>query len=415
MPAIAYRARVVYPVVAPPVEDSVVVVDEGRIVEIGRRTPYGSREVDLGDTLLMPGLVNAHAHLEFSLLKKPLGKPGIAMPDWIRLILSNRPSARQVDKAVAAGLQQSVTSGVTAVADISRLASRAYGDAKPAPRMVLMQEAIGFSQARATSALSATKQGLDDLRSASLRPDNRASLGVSPHAPYTVSPQLIRELVALAGERHLPVALHLAECEEELELMATSTGPFQELLEERSMWDPWSVSRGATPQDYLRMLNLAPHALVVHGNYLDHASLAMMGRHSDSMSLVYCPRTHTFFKHKEYPLAEALNLGVRVALGSDSLASSPDLSILSEMREVARKHPGVAPDAILRMATHDGAEALGINDRAGSIRPNAPADMIGLAVPKGADGRANALLDAVLHDDSPVDRVWIGGAEVELG
>lgn len=413
MPSIALRARAVYPVVAPPIENGVVVVDGGQIVEIGRRTPPGAVEQDLGDTLLLPGLVNAHTHLEFSQLKKPLGKPGISLPEWVRLVISNRPTVRQVDKAVAAGIEASVASGVTTLADICRLASTAYADAAPAPRMVLMQEAIGYSQARAQSALSATKQGLDDLQDAARRTDDRVHFGVSPHAPYTVSPQLIRELVALASERRLPVALHLAESPEELELMATGAGPFQELLEERSMWDPWSVSRGATPQDYLRMLNLAPHALVIHGNYLDHAALAMMGRHSSSMSLVYCPRTHAYFQHKEYPLAEALSLGVRVCLGADSLASNPDLSILSEMREAARRHPHVPPDAILRMATHAAAEALGVNDRAGSIRPAAPADMVAVPVPKGVrDGRAMPLLEAVLADDQPISACWIAGEPV---
>ncbi len=371
--------------------------------------PAGVEVQDLGDVLLLPGLVNAHSHLEFSSLKKRLGKPGISLPEWIRLIIAQRPTSRQVDKAVAAGLQESVKAGVTTIADTCRIASTAYADGAVSPRMVLMQEAIGFSQARAASTLTATKAGLDDLLDAARRPDGRVSLGVSPHAPYTVSPQLIRELVSLASERKLPVALHLAESPEELELLTSGTGPFQQLLEERSMWDPWSVSRGATPQDYLRMLNLAPHALVIHGNYLDHAALAMMGRHSDSMSLVYCPRTHTFFKHKEYPLVEALSLGVRVCLGSDSLASSPDLSILSEMREVARKHPLVSPESILRMATHAGAEALGINDRAGSIRPGAPADMIAVHVNGAEDGRANSLLESVMHDSKPIAGCWIGG------
>lgn len=389
-----------------------MVVENGRIVEIGRRTPPGAVEQDLGDALLIPGLVNAHTHLEFSSLKKRLGKPGISLPEWVRLVIGQRPTSRQVDKAVAAGLQQSVQAGVTTVADICRLPSNAYADAAVCPRSVLMQESIGYSQARAASALSAAKQGLEELGAASQRADGRVSLGVSPHAPYTVSPHLIRELVSLASERRLPVALHLAESPEELELMNSGTGPFQELLEERSMWDPWSVSRGATPQDYLRILNLAPHALVVHGNYLDHASLAMMGRHADSMSLVYCPRTHSYFQHSEYPLAEALALGVRVCIGSDSLASSPDLSILSEMREVAAKHPTVSPDAILRMATHSGAEALGVNDRAGSIRPGAPADMVAVNVPGGIDGRANSLLESVLNDDQPIAGCWIGGQAV---
>lgn len=412
MSAIAYRARVVFPVVAPPVENGVVTVENGKITEIGRRTPRGAVEKDLGDVLLLPGLVNSHTHLEFSLLKKPLGKPGISLPEWAKLIITQRPTARQIDKAVTAGIQASVEAGTTSLADICRVSSSAYANVEKAPRMVLMQEAIGYSQARASSALSATKHSLEDLQGSARRLDQRVSLGVCPHAPYTVSPALIRELVSLASERKLPVALHLAEAPEELELLKNGTGPFQELLEERSMWDPWSVSRGATPQDYLRILNMAPHSLVIHGNYLDHASLAMMGRHSSAMSLVYCPRTHSYFDHPEYPLVEALSLGVRVCLGTDSLASNPDLSILSEMREVARKHPQVPPEAILRMATHAGAEALGINDRAGSIRPGSPADMVAVGVSGNSEARATGLLEEILSSEEPIAGSWIGGVQV---
>ena len=202
--------------------------------------------------------------------------------------------------------------------------------------------------------------------------------------------------------------MHLAESPEELQLLAEGRGPFQEILEERGMWDPWVISRGSSPLDYLRMLTRAHKALVIHGNYLDHSALAMMARHAGAMSLVYCPRTHAHFKHTPYPLVEALALGVPVCLGTDGRASTPDLSLLSEMREAAIRHPQLPPETFLKMGTLASAQALGLKD-VGAIRPGAQADFITIPLPAGADSRPDKLLAQILVSDEPVEGVWLGG------
>lgn len=413
MPLTALKARAVFPIVTPPLEDAYVVIDKGRVSEIVRRPPAGAMVEDLGNALLIPGLVNAHCHLEFSELKKPFGRSGATLPSWIRSLLTSRLTAKKVEKGVTAGLAASVAAGVTTIGEICRLPSRGYIGDRDMPRVVLMQESIGFSQARSQSALTAAKKALAELEEiVQDAPAGRLSIGVAPHAPYTASPNLVRELVTLAVDRSAPVSLHLAEAPEELELIGEAKGLFKDLLEERSMWDPWAIPRGASPLDYLRMLTRAPHALVVHGNYLDHASLAMIGRHAGAMSLVYCPRTHAYFGHQPYPLAEALSLGVRVALGTDGLASNPDLSLLTEMRESFSRH-AVTPESVLRMGTLSGAEALGLDDVAGAIRAGAPADLCCLAIPAGANGGASGVLEAVLRDSQPVRKTWINGRAIE--
>ncbi|TWT40268.1 amidohydrolase family protein [Botrimarina hoheduenensis] len=439
----AFRARVVFPVAAPPIEDGVVVIEAGRIVRIGRQAPANAEVEDLGDVALMPGFVNAHCHLEFSHLKRRVGRKGVTLPTWIRQIIEKRPPAKKIGKAISGGLEQSLRSGTTTLAEICRTETEAYATTAPSPRLVLLQESIGFSQARAGSALAAAEQRLQELhdfvhgqlvRQASgtdgaainnealdrgLALNGAAPLpskwvggkyrvGVSPHAPYTASPQLIRELVSVAVSQDMPVALHLAESPEELQLLNEGKGPFQQILEERGMWDPWVIGRGSTPLDYLRMLTRAPKALVVHGNYLDYPALAMMARHSSAMSLVYCPRTHAHFKHTPYPLATALELGVPVCLGTDSLASNPDLSILGEMREVAARHPQVDPVEILRMGTLAGAQALGLTD-VGAIRPGAHADLVSVPFPTGVEGRPAELFGRLLAEEIDVDTVWLGG------
>ncbi len=428
----ALRARVVYPVAAPPIEDAIVVIDSGRVRRVGRQAPAGVEVEDLGNVALMPGLVNAHCHLEFSSLKRRVGRKGTTLPKWIRQVIEKRPTAKNMGKAIAAGMEESLQCGVTTIAEICRTETKAYKVDGPAPRLVLLQEAIGFSQARANSALAATQNRLDELRhfvhtlSAQSHGINGANghanghsnwiggryqIGISPHSPYTASPQLIRELVSVSVERNMPVAVHLAESPEELQLLTEGKGPFQKILEERSMWDPWVISRGSGPLDYLRMLARAPKSLVVHGNYLDHDALAMMARHAGAMSLVFCPRTHTHFKHKPYPLVEALKLGVPVCLGTDSRASNPDLSLLNEMRDVAARFPQVSADAILRMGTLAGAEALGLND-VGAIRPDAQADMIAIPLTGNHDARPDELLAGVMASEEPVESVWLAGERV---
>jgi cytosine/adenosine deaminase-related metal-dependent hydrolase len=363
--AFSLQARVVYPVDSTPIERGVVTTEGERIVCIGPGSDAGP-PIDLGNVALMPAFVNAHTHLEFSDLHQPLGRPGMRLADWIRLVIAERGQRREeTADAIQAGLRESIAEGVLALGEIVG----ASGSEEPyslllAPCSLLFFEVIGFSRARAASVLKSLEERLDVL----LR--SRAILaGISPHAPYTVSPALLKNLVSVARRRQLPVAMHLAESADELTLLASGTGPFQELLDERSMWDASAIPSGSRPLDYLRQLAEAPRCLVIHGNYLDAEEHAFLAGHADRMSLVFCPRTHAYFEYPPYPLAELLAADVRVALGTDSLASNPDLDLLAEMRHVAHSHPRVAPEAILRMGTLDGARALGCDAQTGSLTP----------------------------------------------
>ena len=144
-------------------------------------------------------------------------------------------------------------------------------------------------------------------------------------------------------EHEMPLAMHLAESREEIEFLRDGRGPFRELLESRGGWDPTARPRGARPLDELRVLSRAHRALVVHGNYLDDEEIDFLGRQRRQMAVVYCPRTHAWFGHARYPLEKLLAAGAIVALGTDSRASSPDLSLLAEMRHVAREFPASEP------------------------------------------------------------------------
>lgn len=401
--AISLQARVVFPVDRPPIPHGAVTLEAERIVDVGP-SAAGARVVDLGSVALLPGLVNVHTHLEFSHLPNPLGQAGMSLVEWIRLIIAERARGNVQASAIASGLAESALHGVSAIGDI---ATNAIGsEITFTADWVSFFEVIGFSRARAASAAAALVERLDD-------PANRGRrIGISPHAPYTVSPDLLQLLIAVSRQRRLPVAMHLAESREELELLATGTGAFQQLLEERSMWDADAIPHGSRPLDYLRLLAEAPRSLVVHGNYLNADELKFLANRRDRMSLAYCPRTHAYFQHTPYPLAEALALGVRVTLGTDSRASNPDLSLLAEMRFVANSHPRLDPNTVLRMGAIAGAEALGLEAEVGSLTPGKLANIVAIPVRDASNATSEDLLQEVFAGDSIPSEVWYRGVQL---
>jgi aminodeoxyfutalosine deaminase len=407
--AFSLQARVVFPVDRPPIEHGFVTIEDDRILAVGAKFDCG-KAIDLGPVALLPGLVNAHTHLEFSYLRQPLGKQGVTLPEWIRLIIAERGRA-DISPLVSfvSGLQECGSCGVTSLCDIATDIPLVDGNLE----ITYAAEVIGFSRARAASSLSAVIERLNKLRELdagfTVTIGHGVKFGISPHAPYTVSPDLLHQLVMLARERSLPLVMHLAESVEELEFLKSGTGPFQELLVERSMWDEEAVPRGSRPLDYLQTLADASRALVVHGNYLDDEELAFLGTNRKQMSLVYCPRTHAYFEHAPYPLEKALEAGVRIVLGTDSRASNPDLDLLAEMRYVARTRSSIDPNDVLRMGTLAGAEALGRSDEAGSITPGKLANLVAVPLGDDARGHPNDMLAAIFANDKSVSAVWLRG------
>jgi len=410
--AYSLQARVVYPVDRPPIENGVVTIEGERIVAVGKQTEAGE-VIDLGDVALLPGLVNAHTHLEFSYLQQPLGRPGMPLVEWVQLVIAER-SRRQptAGMQLLLGIEESHRGGVTTIGDISTSGQTIDADVRH------FHEVIGFSRARAESALLSVVQRIVDQEQRS----PHVCQGISPHAPYTVSPELYKDLVFLTQgcyrigqklvtttKRYLPVATHLAESLDELQLLRDGSGPFQALLEERSMWDRKAIPNGSRPLDYLKMLSEAALSLVIHGNYLDEEELVFLGEQRSRMSLVYCPRTHTYFFHRAYPLGRALALGVRVALGTDSRASNPDLSLLDEIRCAAREHPAIPAHTFLHMGTLAGAEALGRDRDVGSITLGKTANLVAVPLPAEASGTPDDLLAAIFADDAAPSAVYLAG------
>ena len=404
------KARYVFPVDGPPLAGGVVTVCAGRIVGVGSRSK-GPPPRDLGNVAIIPGLVNAHTHLEFSNLAAPLGEPGITLPDWIRLVIAHRQkgvrtlfsSAKQSVgqstttkspdpfSAVEQGLRECARFGTSVLGEIATPGWREEDFLNAPVDATVFLELIGLSAERIEEL-----EGMADEHTRCCDLQAGWTPGISPHAPYSASLPLVEQI---ARSSACPVAMHIAESREELQLLRTGQGPFRELLEWLGVWDSRAFSPDSRPMDYLRALVTAGRALVIHGNYLDDCEIQFVGQHAQSMSVVFCPRTHAFFRHERYPLSKMLAVGARVALGTDSRASSPDLNLLAEMRYVAASFPEVEPKEILRMGTKDGAAALGCAEGTGTITQAGPAHLAVVRLPERDAADPHELL---LHEAGEV-------------
>jgi aminodeoxyfutalosine deaminase len=346
------RGRIVCPVARPPVSGGVIEIADGRIVAIHDQARAGS--VDLGDVAIVPGLVNAHTHLEFSNLQQPLGPPR-PFAAWIRAVVAERRRRRtggpsptvdvepddgttrelaidwlQEHDPLAHGLQECLSTGTALIGDIATAWPSQADD--PSAILGAVDEGVLvsfrelFSPISGRNELLTVDEGLSYVQGM-LQHAPRGQCGFSPHAPYSVTRDVLRWAVGSfpgLGRRNqnpvrLPVAMHLAETREELELLAEGSGPLVEMLDRVGLWNGRAFRRGTRSMDTLRELWFARQVLVIHGNYLDEDELRFLGR-NPHMTLVYCPRTHAYFGHERYPLEAALRHGVRVALGTDSRA-----------------------------------------------------------------------------------------------
>ncbi len=371
---IVYTARHMLPVVAQPVTDAAIAIDEGRITAAGRRKDVlkavAQPEIrDLGDSVVIPGLVNAHLHLELSWM----GEQPPAADDyvgWIRALVAQRGArdAAAARDCATRAIEGMIARGTVAVGDVANEGWTAPLLARSGVSGVIFLEIFGFRAADAESILEAAARRLDEIDA---DPDVRAArdrmrVVLTPHAPHSTSGSLLRALGGRAAATGEPLAIHVAESEAELALLRDGSGPFADFLRERGVWDEGWRAPGLSPVDFLDRLGLlGPRTLAVHVVHVTHNDIAkLQGR---GVTVVTCPRSNQTLGVGIAPVPKLLASGIPVAIGTDSLASSPDLDLLSEIAALRECHPTLAPAAALRMATYNGARALGCDRDYGGI------------------------------------------------
>jgi cytosine/adenosine deaminase-related metal-dependent hydrolase len=359
-------ARWVFPVDQPPLEQGCVTIAGDKIVAV---QPRGTRtaDVDLGNAAVLPGLVNAHTHLDLTGLRG-LAPPSADFTGWLRQVIAHRRgrAPEQIQADVRAGLAECLRYGTTLVGDISGDGSSWDVLADAPVRAVVYWELLGLPEERAARAWSEAQQWLGNHPATeTCRP------GLSPHAPYSVRASLFQAVARVTRAVNLPVAIHVAESPAELFLLANRSGPFVEFLTELGVYDAGGLIEHW--EALLETFRGLPNVAFIHANYL---ALEAVPASIRAALRVICPRTRAAFGFTGGPVGELRQPGARLALGTDSLASNPDLDVLAEARFLHRQHPDVAGDVLLRLATLAGAEALGWQHETGSLTPGKSADLV---------------------------------------
>jgi cytosine/adenosine deaminase-related metal-dependent hydrolase len=404
------RARVVVPVLQPPIENGAVVISHDRIRAVGLWPDLRPRQtgemVDFGEVMLVPGLVNAHCHLDYTDMAGLLPPPK-TFTDWIHLMIAAKAQWEYPDYARSwlNGARMLVQTGTTTVADIEAVPDLLPEVWNATPlRVFSFLEMTGIRARREPRAV--LREAVERIESLA-HPRCRASL--SPHAPYSTLPELLRLSAREARKNRWRITTHVAESAQEYEMFVHKRGAMYDWLKrnERDMSD---CGLGSPVEHLARNRMLGANLLAVHANYLGRRDAVLLAERK--VSVVHCPRSHFYFKHRPFPLGKLLKAGVNVCLGTDSLATvyktpreKPELNLFGEMRALARAHPKLQPKKILQMATVNGAKALGLTGRIGELSKNAFADLI--AIPF-AGKRAEAF-EAAVNFTGHVRASMIGG------
>ena len=379
MMALLHRAAWVLPIAVPPIRDGWVLVEKGRILDLGSGEPPevsgpGNSKPPRADRLaILPGLVNAHAHLELSCLRGKVA-PARTMPEWVETLMALR---RNVQEGPGEGIAESILgmrqSGTALVGDVTNtLASHEpLADSSLAGR--LFYELLGFNPQDPRRLVADAR-----TRLAELTPVEWLRASIVPHAPYSVSRGLFREIAAASVEG--PVSVHVAESPEEIEFLQSGTGPWKRLLQEFGVWNEGWIPPGTGPVEFLDSVGLLnARLLAVHCVQLSDPELGRLA--AAGATVVTCPRSNRWTGVGSPPIARFYDAGVRVAIGTDSLASVDDLNMFNEMAAVHALAPEIPASRILHSATLAGAEALGFDDDLGSIEPGKQAELVAVRVP----------------------------------
>jgi 5-methylthioadenosine/S-adenosylhomocysteine deaminase len=409
----AYHARWVLPVTGPGIEDGTVVVEGDRIAYVGSRARAPiARDEELGDAVLMPGLVNAHTHLDLTVMRGFL--EGLSFFTWIRTLTAARAELHHDDLLASAqlGVVEGLLAGVTT-----------YADTAPAPAGFDAMRSLGVRGIAYREIFGPDPRNwqasADDLRRAvramRIYETPMVRVGVSPHAPYSVSDALYAAVAAYAQEHDLPVATHIAESEDEHDLVAAAQGAFAAFLHGRKI----DVAvRGRSPIAMLEKTGiLAQRALLIHCVRVDAEDIAAIASHG--CGVAHCPASNAKLGHGIAPLTELLAAGVHVGLGSDSMASNNRMAIVDEGRlailaQRMRQHRDDVLDAraVLEMATIGGARALGMGGVVGSLEVGKRADLVAFRLP-ATSGQSYRICDALTWSlgTTPAARVVVNGVE----
>lgn len=371
------------------------IIATGRPEDIGQ--PADAALLDCRDYLVIPGLVNVHAHLDLTHIG-PVDFDG-QFTNWVSLVRRRRArSPQEIANSVASGVELSRAGGTVMIGDIAGNRSLEPLNVLRRARMagINFLEVFGLGRSQADT--------VNYLRQVATEVEPRCDgvrFGLQPHAPYSCGLEVYRA----AAELGLPLATHIAETHDELEFVANATGPLRDMLMGIGVWDDTIVGYGKHPLDALETVWNSRPWVVAHLNYIEDQHLAMLARWP--ITVAFCPRASAYFGHEGHRYRQIMDAGANVALGTDSLLclDTPSrISVLDEMRLLYQRD-GTDPHVLLRMATVNGATALGFDPQLVTLRaPGRTAGVIGIRI--DPSNHTDPLIQALTNDEPPQ---WIMG------
>lgn len=393
-----FHAAWVLPISDPPIRDGWIAVDDGRIAALGARAPADDADVvDLGTVAILPGLVNAHTHLELSYLRDEV-PPASQFVAWILDIMAarrERPDANapEILQAVEDGIAECVRCGTAVVGDISNTLVTVAALQRSPLAGIVFYELLRFN--------APDPQGLVEEANATLAAlpaSERIRTSLAPHAPYSVAPLVLRAIrESIDRAPFVPSSIHLSESAEEIEFIRDGSGPWRSLLESVGAWDPQWTPPGGTPVRFLDEAGfLDARVLAVHGVQMTDDDLARLA--ARGTTLVTCPRSNFHTGAGAPPIEDFYRSGVRIAVGTDSLASTPDLNVFAELATMRALAPTIPARRLLESGTRQGARALGFEAEYGTIEPGKSARLIAVDVPADVDDVEEYLVSGIRPD-----------------
>jgi cytosine/adenosine deaminase-related metal-dependent hydrolase len=351
-------------------------VSDGSVVAVGASGALPEHHVDLSDHVVLPGLVNAHVHLELSDLRGQVS-PAVTMPAWAGQVIARARERSPDPDAIGHAITESRAAGTVLVGDISNTLASVQPLARSALCGVVFHELLGFDVSDGERVVAEARAEWPSIARSDVR------LAFAAHAPYSVSPVLLSAISGVDPTRGgSPRSVHAGESREELEFLRSGDGPWRDVLLRLGRWNMAWAPPGDGPVDYLGRCGwMREDTLFVHGIHLTDAEIRRVA--DRGASIVTCPRSNRWTGAGVPPVARFYASGARVAIGTDSLASVDDLNLFSELLELRRLAPEVPASRLIETATRSGAEALGFGDRFGTIAPGRSASLIAVRASGG--------------------------------
>jgi cytosine/adenosine deaminase-related metal-dependent hydrolase len=392
------RARTVVSMEGDPIHDGAVAVSKHKIADVGRFDEVRQRQpgevLDLGEQVLMPGLINGHCHLDYTILRGRI-PPKDSFSDWIQAI--NAEKAKLTDQdyidSIHAGFAEARRLGTTTILNLIAFPKLVAAIKEQSVRTWWFGEVIDVRNPDAAERIT-------DEAAATLK--SMRCWGLAPHSPFTASQRLYARCEQIARRENVPLTTHLAESRGEMEMFRDASGAAFDFLQE--LGRPMSDCGQETPLSlFLRTRTMDQRWIVAHLNELDVADFDLL-RTAPKFPIAHCPRSHTFLGHSPFALGRLRALGFNICLGTDSLASNSSLSMFAEMRELLGKEPWLSPREVLEMATINGAAAIGQRNQLGRIRAGAHADLIALPLRLATD-----IFESIVAYDGAISWMMVDG------